>query len=191
MRKPITPEGFEALFRRNGDPWDYRASPFEAWKRSVLLRACGDRTFGRGLELACANGETALRLADRCLRLLAVDAAPTALALARRRTRHQPRIRIAPALLPGDMPRGSFDLIVASEIVYYLDRRDGDALGRGMLAALAPGGRIVVLHHLWHFDDAAQPPRRAHARLCTRLGDALPPVFHERHGRFDCAAYGA
>ena len=42
----------------NIDPWDYATSPLEAHKRAVLLRACGPRHFGRGLELACRS-ETA------------------------------------------------------------------------------------------------------------------------------------
>jgi len=189
LTKPIDPAGFERLFREREDPWDYRTSPFEAYKRGVLLRACGPRIHGRGLELACANGETTLHLADRCLRLLAVDAAPSALAIARRRTRHDPRIRLRRALLPDEMPRGAFDLIVASEIIYYLEPRQAAAVGRDMLTRLARGGRIVALHHLWPFDDAAAPPALAHGRLCRQLAAAATCVFHERHRRFDCVAF--
>jgi hypothetical protein len=48
--KAITVEGFEQKFRHNIDPWDYRHSQFERQKREVLLRACGHRKHGRGLE---------------------------------------------------------------------------------------------------------------------------------------------
>ena len=177
------------MFRADGDPWSYRGSPFEAFKRDTLLRACGKRTYGRGLELAGANGETTVRLRRRCLNLLAVDASPTALSLARERTGQDPRVRLELALLPRQMPQGDFDLIVASEIVYYLDRRDGDLLARRLRAGLRRGGRIVVLHHLRSFDDAAQLPARAHARLCRQLAGSMALVFHERHRRFDCAAF--
>ena len=79
QRKIIDPAGFEAKFRENIDPWNYAASPFEAYKRAVLLRACGTRRYGRGLELACAIGVTTQMLAPRCLRLLAIDSSATAL----------------------------------------------------------------------------------------------------------------
>ena len=79
QRAIINPAGFETKFRENIDPWNYAASPFEAYKRAVLLHACGTRPFGRGLELACAIGETTRMLARRCLRLLAVDSSATAL----------------------------------------------------------------------------------------------------------------
>lgn len=188
MTRPIDPEGFEAMFRRDADPWDYARSPFEAFKRGVLLRACSDRMFGRGLELACANGETSRALARRCLRLLAVDASATAVAEARRRV-PDPRIIFAVARLPEDAPVGPFDLIVASEILYYMPRHDMDALLDRLAAALAPGGRMVVLHHTTPFDDAAQPPRRAQDAARARLSASLSPVLARQYRRFHVAAF--
>lgn len=188
MIRPIDPEGFEAMFRQNADPWDYAGSPFEAFKRGVLLRACGDRIFGRGLELACANGETSRALARRCLRLLAVDASPTVVAEAKRRVT-DPRITFESARLPEETPTGPFDLIVASEILYYMPRRDMDELLDRLAAALAPGGSMVVLHHTVPFDDAAQPPRRAQEAARARLAASLRPVLARQYRRFHVAAF--
>ena len=118
--KPIDVNGFEEMFRKDKDPWNYAGSVFEAYKRDKLLKACGDRTYGRGFELACANGETTRRLAGRCLNLLAVDAAPTAVEEARRRTADLTNVELRTAVLPAETPMGPYDLIVASEILYYL-----------------------------------------------------------------------
>lgn len=189
--RPIDPGGFERLFRTTIDPWNYRGSPFEAFKRHVLLRACGLRPYGRGLELACANGVTTRRLARRCLRLLAVDASPTAVAAASERTRDLPSVTVALATLPATMPRGPFDLIVVSEIAYYLSPNDLRLLIRRIEAAVAPGGRVVVLHHLRRFDDAAQLPSLAQATLRRSFDRAMRPVFAERHGRFEALAFEA
>lgn len=186
--RPIDPDGFEAMFQRDSDPWDYAGSPFEAFKREVLLRACGARTYGRGLELACANGETSRRLARRCLGLLAVDASPTVIAAARKRVR-DPRVTFAVARLPSETPRGPFDLIVASEIFYYMSRFDMDRLLGRLAKALAPGGRIVILHHTLGFGDAAQPPWAAQAAAKYRLSRALTPVLEAQHRRFQVAAF--
>lgn len=186
--KPIDAAGFEQKFRENVDPWDYENSPFEAFKRRVLLRACGDRIHGRGLELACANGATTRHLAARCLRLLAVDASPTALREARRRNRGQ-RIVLRQALLPQDMPRGPFDLIVVSEILYYLAPNAMRDLLQRLERASAPGGRIVVLHHIHPFDDAAQLPSLVQRKASAHFKRLMQPVFHERHARFDALAF--
>lgn len=186
--KPIDPDGFEAMFQRDSDPWNYAGSPFEAFKRRVLIRACGTRIYGRGLELACANGETSRHLARRCLGLLAVDVSPTVIAAARGRVRDR-RVTFSVARLPAETPRGPFDLIVASEILYYMSRSDMDALLHRLIAALAPGGRIVILHHTLGFDDAAQPPWAAQAAAKARLGRRLLPVLDARHRRFGVVAF--
>jgi cyclopropane fatty-acyl-phospholipid synthase-like methyltransferase len=187
--KPIDAEGFERRFRFNIDPWNYATSPFESFKRQVLLRACGCRTYGRGLELGCAIGETTRYLAPRCLRLLAVDASLTALDEARKRTAGTRGVSLRQALLPQQTPRGRFDLIVASEIVYYLRSHAMNDLLRRLCKGLAPGGRMVFLHHLRPFDDAAQPPQLAHSRIRAALKQSMQLVFAERHARYEALAF--
>jgi cyclopropane fatty-acyl-phospholipid synthase-like methyltransferase len=187
--KPIGPAGFEQKFRDNIDPWNYTRSPFKHYKRSVLLRACGCRTYGRGLELACAIGETTRYVAQRCLRLLAVDSSLTALHEANRRLQGNQRVTFRQAVLPGETPRGPFDLIVASEIAYYISAQSLDQLSDKLKLALAPNGRIVFLNHTCAFDDAAQAPARAHQRIRRTLEKSMGVVFHERHRRFDVVAF--
>lgn len=188
-RNVIDPDGFEAKFRDAIDPWDYTTSSFEAFKRRVLLRACGTRPYGRGLELACAIGETTRVLAPRCLRLLALDASPTALEEAARRTGGHANVILRCAQLPEGMPRGPFDLIVASEILYYLKPNALAALTAGMHSALAAGGRIVIVHHIRDFDDAAIRPSVAQAYAFRTLKSRMGLVFLHRTGRFQAAAF--
>ncbi|MEM7567924.1 MAG: class I SAM-dependent methyltransferase [Pseudomonadota bacterium] len=178
----ITPDGFELLYRSAPDPWDTLTSAYEATKRSMLLRACGARPRARGLELACGIGNNTGLLAARCLRLVALDAAPTALSLAARRVA-DPRVTFREARLPDGLPAGPFDLIVMAEIVYYLDSDDADRLANAVHGSLAPGGRIVVLHHTVPFHDTAQHPRRAHERFMRRAARDRPPR-HAQHGRW-------
>lgn len=187
QRAIIDPAGFEGKFRADIDPWNYAASPFEAWKRRVLLHACGPRVHARGLELACAIGETTRALAPRCLRLLAVDSSPTALAEAARRTAACPNVTLRRAILPRDMPRGPFDLIVASEILYYLRPNDLRRMISALHRSLAPGGRVVVLHHLKDFGDAAVRPRLAQALAVQTLRRRMPLVRLIDAGRFQAA----
>ena len=155
----IRPEGFEALYRRDPDPWRTRCSHFEAHKRAALLAACGPPIRARGLELACGAGAITIALARRCLRLVATDASPTAVAATAAFLGEAPRVEILQATLPKGMPRGPFDLIVASEIAYYLSERELAAVCLSIQTALAPGGRLVLLHHRIDFGR-----RRAAAR---------------------------
>ena len=74
------------------------------------------------------------------------------------------------ATLPDDLPDGEFDLVVASEILYYLP---ADALAATLAwldAALVPGGHLVAVH--WS-GRGARPPASAdtvHDALVARDG---------------------
>lgn len=188
FRNAIDTDGFEAKFQENIDPWNYTNSAFEAFKRGVLLRACGTRQYGRGLELACAIGETTLALAQKCLRLTAVDSSSTALKEAARRTAHLPNVRLLQAILPDQLPSGQFDLIVASEIFYYLRPDQLEALLEKLDHALAPGGRLVILHHIRSFDDAATPPKFAQARAAAKFGARRPQIYEFRSANYRTVA---
>lgn len=187
-RAVIDAAGFERKYCENLDPWNYESSPFEAFKRAALLRACGPGPFGRALELACGTGVTSRALAPRCLRLTATDSSPTAIAAARRLSHEQPGLTFREGLLPRDLPTGPFDLIVISEILYYLPRRDLARLLTRVERALAPGGRVVLLHHLVDFDDAAVRPRAAHRLAVATLGHRMRVVHRRDAGRFQVVA---
>jgi SAM-dependent methyltransferase len=181
--------GFERKFQANKDPWNYRYSTFERHKRSVLLKACGLNKRGRGLELGCANGEATSELARHCLRFVAVDGSVTALAEAKRRVRRDQKVKFILGVLPEQMPRGPFDLIIVSELAYYLAPHALAKLKTYLLRALGRRGRLVVLNHLKHFDDAAQDGAVAHKRLCASLQRELRRVAHASYSRFAVASF--
>lgn len=188
-RTAIDIEGFEAKFKDNPDPWNYATSPFEAHKRRILRLACGSRQYGRGLELACANGETTKVLAPICLNLLAVDGSITAVAEARRRTQTFSNVAVQCTALPDGLPRRQFDLIVASEIFYYLKPIDLHRLLARLYQSLAPGGRIVCLHHIVDFDDAASRPAQAQHLANAYFGKRCTGVLNRSYGRFEVSAF--
>lgn len=127
-------------------------------------------------------------LAPRCLRLLAIDSSATALKEAMRRTSGCRNVTLRQALLPRQMPRGPFDLIVASEILYYLQPNDLRIIISRLRGVLAPGGRVVIVHHLKDFDDAAVRPRYAQAAAVTALRRHMLLVSLINAGRFQAAA---
>ncbi len=188
MRR-IDVAGFEQKFCADIDPWDYRHSKFERQKRGALIKACGCGKRGRALELGCAIGETTRQLAPLCLSLTALDASSTALVEARRRNDDLPQVNFFHATLPQRMPPGPFDLIVASEIAYYLTSHALEKLARKLIRALAPGGRIVVLHHRRLFSDAAQYSAAAHQKLCRALRKSMCQRLRAAYPHFDIAAF--
>jgi SAM-dependent methyltransferase len=137
---------FEALYAADEDPWDFTTSAYERAKYDRTVAALGDRRFARGLEAGCSIGVLTARLAERCDRLLAVDVSPLAVARARERLAGAPGVAVERRALPEEMPVGPFDLIVASEVLYYWDAGLLASGWRALRDALAPGGCLVAVH---------------------------------------------
>jgi SAM-dependent methyltransferase len=178
---------FEALYAASDDPWQVRESWYERRKRDVLL-ACLDRPrYAHAFEPGCGNGEMSVALAARCDRLLAVDGSPSALAAARQRLRHADGgaggVVFAEAALPGGWPRGAcFDLVVISELGYYLDGAALRTMFDSAGASLEPGGELVLCHYLPDFDDRVSATEAVHAAAAATPG--LTRVFRHREPAF-------
>ena len=137
---------FEALYAADEDPWEFTTSAYERAKYDRTVAALGERRFDRGLEVGCSIGVLTARLAERCERLLAVDVSALAVARARERLAGALGVTVERRALPEEMPDGPFDLIVASEVLYYWD---AGLLARGWRAlrdALASGGSVLAVH---------------------------------------------
>lgn len=146
---------FEARYVADPDPWGYETSDYERRKYAATLGACGDGPFADALELGASIGVFSALLAPRCRRLHTIDLAPTAVAAARERLADHPSVEVALGTIPDDLPDRRFDLIVASEVLYYLEP---DALARTLPALadrLVPGGRLVAVH--WDTDGPERP----------------------------------
>lgn len=92
-------------------------------------------------------------------------------------------------VLPRDAPRGPFDLIVVSEFLYYLKPNNLRLLLLRLERSLAPGGRLVVLHHLRDLDDAAIRPRIAQHRAVRTLRKRMSVAFFHQTGRFQAMGF--
>ena len=146
MNKRLGREYFEGLYAESGDPWNFEASEYERNKYARTLAVLGERTFRKALEAGASIGVFTEMLADRCEELLAVDVAERAVAAARRRLAGRGNVRVERRTLPEQMPDGPFDLIVASEVLYYFPREEMLTVLRGFERELARGGTLLAVH---------------------------------------------
>jgi Nodulation protein S (NodS) len=138
--------GFEARYREHSDPWGYTHSSYEREKYAATLVSCGRGPFSCALELGGSIGVFSALLAPRCRRLVTVDAAPTAVAAARARLGGHPQVQALVGPIPAAVPDERYDLVVASEILYYLTP---DVLAQTLVALesmMLPGARLVAVH---------------------------------------------
>jgi 2-polyprenyl-3-methyl-5-hydroxy-6-metoxy-1,4-benzoquinol methylase len=114
-------ERFERLYERSADPWSYETSAYEQEKYADTLAALPPWKVGRALEVGCSIGVFTQQLAARCERLVAIDFAEQALTLARVRLAGLRTVQLRQACFPEQAPNGPWDLVVCSEVLYYLD----------------------------------------------------------------------
>lgn len=158
---------------RDEDPFGYRNSWYEARKRDLLLASLTRRQFERGWELGCSNGVLTEALAPRCERLLATDVSPRATFLARRNLAHLLHVQVHCASHPQQWPAGRFDLIVCSEMAYYLTPAAVTALRDGLHVALRADGLLVACHWLPAFTGRASTSAYVHDVLGSGLQEAF------------------
>ena len=170
----MTLADFEARYRADPDPWSYEGSAYERGKYDATLRACGDGPFDRALELGASIGVFSAALAPRCRELVTVDAAPTAVAAARRRLSDRPDVRVVLGAVPEAIPPGPYDLVIASEVLYYLSAADLDATLTRLQELMAPGARLVAVH--WRPNGPERPFTAAEVHVRLRALPWLAPV---------------
>jgi cyclopropane fatty-acyl-phospholipid synthase-like methyltransferase len=145
---------FDALYARDPDPWSFATSPYEHAKYTATLTALGGRRFAHGLEIGCSIGVLTQRLAGHCAALLAVDVAEAAVRQARSRCAALPQVRFARMEAPEQWPPGRFDLIVLSEVLYFLDAARIARCAERAMAATGPGAVVLLVNWL---GENAQP----------------------------------
>lgn len=173
---------FEDVYRAREDPWDFASSPYEAAKYARTLSALPQLHYARALEVGCSIGVLSGLLADRATRLWAVDLNEQALGRARARNSGRSNIVFERRRLPGDLPEGPFDLIVLSEVLYYLDPEDLETALDVVLERLGAGGTLLLVHWTPHVHDYPQTGDAVHAAALARVGQGLHHLHAERHG---------
>jgi SAM-dependent methyltransferase len=142
----LPPDYFDARYAADPDPWQFATSAYEREKYAATLEALPRARYAAALEVGCSIGVLTALLAGRCDALVSLDLADRALDQARTRCRALPHVRFVQAQVPGQWPEGTFDLILLSEVVYYLDAGDVARLAARVRACLRPGGDVVLVH---------------------------------------------
>lgn len=155
MRERLGREYFDELYARSRDPWGFETSEYERNKYERTLSVLAQRRYRRALEVGCSIGVFTAMLTPQCDELLAVDVSEAALTVARQRLADFPNVRLELRSMPEETPQGPFDLVVASEVMYYWPEDVMlSALGR-FEEVLAPGGSLLAVH--WRKETKTYP----------------------------------
>lgn len=162
------------LHGRDADPWRVETSTYERRKRNLTLAALPTDRYGSGLEIGCSRGALSADLAAVCDRLVCVDASRNAVDLATERLRAHPEVRVMHAQLPEEWPPGTFDLVVVSEVGYFLSPRRLEDLWARVGESLTSAGTVLLCHWLGEVDGWVLDGEQVHQSARTHR--CLPPV---------------
>lgn len=184
-RPATTDEYFQRAWSRGDDPWEHGTRWYEARKYGLTVAALPRARYRRSFEPGCGSGFLTRLLAQRSEEHVAMERHPRGVLATRRRCADQPSLSVVEGIIPDDWPLGLFDLIVLSEVLYYLDEASIEQTLTQAHAALVPGGHLVAVHYRPRVAEHAWTGDEVHERLRSRSGWQLGLELTEPDFRLD------
>jgi predicted TPR repeat methyltransferase len=181
--RSFDPSYFDRLYREKTDPWDFATSAYERHKYAATLEALGGRHFHSAFEVGCSIGILTHQLAAYCESLLAIDVAPTAVTKAQAACARLPQVTVQRMHIPHEWPDCEFDLIILSEVLYFLSLDDIAATANQSLASLQPGGTVLLVHWTGETDYPCGGDQAVEHYL-SKCGRRLIPLAHRREPQY-------
>ncbi len=186
----IPADYFSRMYAGSADPWGFRSRWYEQRKRDVTLAALSRPRYRRAFEPGCSIGVLTAGLATRCDEVLATDVDERALTAAQTALAQDDHVRCERLAVPEQWPDGVFDLVVVSELGYYLDAGALELMLDRVVESLAPRGTLLACH--WRHPVAEYPATgdEVHERMLARP-ELTSAVRHEEEDfRLDLLTLG-
>jgi SAM-dependent methyltransferase len=183
-------EYFDELYRAHADPWGLGGRWYEQRKYDLTLASLPRPHYRSAFEPGCSIGVLTEMLARRCNALLAMDISDAC--LERAKARHlPPSVRLTKGALPHDWPLGQFDLIVLSEVAYYLSEADLEVVISHIQDSLSADGHLVAAHWRPSVPDYPLDAKQVHQALRNAFGLQLIAQYSDQYVLLDVFATGA
>ena len=187
---------FDRMYAGTEDPWQLSTRWYEQRKYAITLALLPNRRYRHALEPGCSIGTLTELLAQRCDHVTAVDVADAAVRTADARLRDaglRGQVTLERSSLDDPWPPGPFDLLVLSEVAYYLEADTLAAVLRRECRRLRPGATVVAAHWRHAVADYPLTGDEAHAVIaqtpgltplgCYRDSDVVIEVFDNGDGQ--------
>jgi predicted TPR repeat methyltransferase len=174
QRLSLGPAHFRRLYDANADPWQFRTSAYEQAKYRETIAALQNRSFGSAFEVGCSIGVLTRLLAPHCEAVLAVDIIEQPLTAARAACADQPWVRFERMRVPRQWPDGTFELVVLSEVLYFLSPADVGEVADRTVRSLVPNGLALLVNWCGRSNDPCTG-EQAVCAFVQRTRDRLVP----------------
>ncbi len=174
-------EHLHALYADTSDPWGFEHSDYEQKKFAATRKALSRPRYACVFELGCGNGQLARHLEQMSGRYVGMDAVGIAVEAARRAV---PTASFIQNFYPCPLPDEDFDLLIVSEILYFLDE--------GSLRRLAseittrwPEAEVLCVSWLGETDHALQGEQALNIFFAALSSHAFDRVVKTNRYRID------
>jgi predicted TPR repeat methyltransferase len=180
----LSPSYFAQIYQTSLDPWNFESSLYEREKYLASLAALPLERYSHAFEIGGSIGVLTRMLADRCDRLLSIDVSSVAQARAQTRCADQPQVEFQLMQFPREAPGQTFDLIVLSEVGYYLSERELLIARDWIVGALRPGGHLLLVHWTHLVEECPLTGDEVHDLFLTFTPAPLQCVFSSRETNY-------
>lgn len=177
MNKPdrtLTESYFNDVYSHNDDPWQFETSDYERHKYQATVQALPRSSYQRGFEIGCSIGVLTELLSQKCQSLLSIDTAEKPLVRARQRLSNAPHVTLQKMEVPDQFPEQQFDLVVMSEVGYYLAMPDLQRLAQKIITHLDNGGHLLLVHWTPLVHDYPLTGDQVHETFLNLCGEGQP-----------------
>jgi len=176
---------FDGVYAASTDPYGFDSRWYERRKYAISVAMLPRQRYVSAFEPGCSIGVLTALLAQRCDSLLSCDLSEAAVAAAAERTAGYRHVRVERRAVPADWPpgrAGDFDLVVLSEMLYYLSDDDLNRTLDLAMDALRPGGTLLAVHWRHPVDHHPQTGSGVHEAIAARpeltlIADHWEPDF--------------
>lgn len=179
-KQTLDSDYFKKVYDAREDPWDFETSEYEAEKYKATLKAIPKHKYENALEIGCSIGVLTKLLAERCKKLTATDVSQKALNQAIERCRELNNISFGKLSFPKEIPDDQYDLIIISEVAYYLSPADWNFAMEQLYARMEDQAHLVLVHWLPEVHDYPQTGDEVHDSFAKLMKDRMTNVFNSR-----------
>ena len=156
---------FARIYAEEDDPWGFETRAYEAEKYARTIASLPRERYRRGFEVGCSVGVLSELLLQRCDALLSTEINDRALARARERNAGHAHGTFVKMNFPEEVPDGTFDLVVLSEVAYYW-AEDSFVRAQNLITTelLEPGGHLMLVHYTPEATDYPMTGDEVHER---------------------------
>ena len=147
---------FDRMYEASADPWQLQERWYEQRKFAITLALLPLPRFRHAYEPGCSVGVLTEQLAGRCDHVTATDLVPAALETTGRRLTKaglDEHVTLLRRSLDEDWPAADFDLIVLSEVGYYLEAATMREILDRELPRLSNPATIIAAHWRHRVED--------------------------------------